>query len=170
MPTGPPRDLQTITKSQASRRGVKHQPKSACQASAEVGQPLPPCVVRTFPTASRARGARRTRLATAPGKRHARITLTRTRRSSRRSSGGPSGGTVRAWAPLAALRHSVPRRRRSASRPRRPPYPPGAATISAKRASCKSGPPSGALQCEAGQDHPQGRCASHVIAYGHPCG
>jgi len=27
-----------------------------------------------------------------------------------------------------------------------------------------------ALQFEAGQDHPQGRFASHVMAYGHPCG
>ena len=27
-----------------------------------------------------------------------------------------------------------------------------------------------ALQCEAGQDLPQERFASHVMAYGHPCG
>ena len=75
-------------------------------------------------------------------RRRARMTLTRTRRSSRRSPGGPSGETLRAWAPLAALRPSGPRRRRRASRPRGPPYRLGAATISAKRASCKSGPSS----------------------------
>jgi len=50
--------------------------------------------------------------------------------------------TVRAWAPLAALRPSGPRRRRRASRPRSPPHRLGAATVSAKRASCKSGPSS----------------------------
>jgi len=66
---------------------------------------------------------------------------------------GLPGETLRAWAPFAALRPSGPRRRRRASRPRGPTHRPGAATISARRANCKSTilP---ALQCEAGQRSP----------------
>jgi hypothetical protein len=46
----------------------------------------------------------------------------------------------------------------------------GAATVSARRASCKSGPSSRRSSVKPGRDHPQGRFASHVMAYGHPCG
>ena len=74
------------------------------------------------------------------GKRRARMTLTRTRRGSRRSSGGLGGERCAPGRPPAALRHSVPRRRRRASRPRDPPHQLGTATISARRASCKGGP------------------------------
>jgi len=94
------------------------------------------------------------------GDRRARMTLNRTRRSSRRSQGGCSGGTLRAWAPLAALRPSGPRRRRRASPPRSPPHRLSAATISARRASCKSGPSSrrssmkpGKITCKSASRH-----------------
>ena len=50
------------------------------------------------------------------------MTLTRTRRSSRRLPGGPFGGTLRAWAPP-ALRPCGPRRRQRTSHPRGPPHP-----------------------------------------------
>jgi hypothetical protein len=101
-----------------------------------------PCLgaVRTFPTASRARGARRDRLAAAHGKCRAMMTLTGARRSSAGHRAGLPGGTLHAWAPPAALRPSGPRRRRRASHPRSPPHRPGAATIS-RHANCKSGHP-----------------------------
>jgi hypothetical protein len=82
---------------------------------------------------------------------------------------GPFGGTLRAWAPPAALRPSGPRRRRRASHPRGPPRQLSAATISARRANCKSGPSSRRSSVKPGRDHPQGRFASHVMACGHPC-
>jgi hypothetical protein len=86
-----------------------------------------------------------------------RTALTQTRRSSCRSLGGFSGGTLRAWAPPAALRPFGPRRRRRASPPRDPPHWLGAATISARRASCKSGPSSERSSVQLRKVHSPGR-------------
>ena len=97
------------------------------------------------------------------------MTLTRTRRSSRRSPGGPFGGTLRAWAPPAALRPSGPRRRRRASLSPRPAAPAQRRNDQRQARELQERAILPALQCEAGQDHPQGRFASHVMAYGHPC-
>jgi hypothetical protein len=98
------------------------------------------------------------------------MTLTRTRRSSRRSQGrafrekrcapgrhlpllGPPGhGGVGALA--------VPAARRTGRAP--PRSAPGARTAKA--------PSSRRSSVKPGRDHPQGRFASHVMAYGHPCG
>ena len=90
-------------------------------------------------------------------------------RSSRRSLGRPFGGTLRAWAPPAALRPcraTAASARESSPRPAAPTQRRNdqrQARELQKRAILP------ALQCEAGQDHPQGRFASHVMACGHPC-
>jgi DNA-binding CsgD family transcriptional regulator len=72
---------------------------------------LPGDSVSTFPAVSRARGARRRRLARRPGKRRARMAVTR---ADATPADHPPvrGGTLRACAPPAALRPSGPRRRR----------------------------------------------------------
>ncbi len=104
------------------------------------------------------------------GKRRARIALIRTRRRSRRSLSGAFRGTSHAWAPPAALRPSGPRRRRRASCPRGPPHRLGRRNDQRQARQLQERAILPALQCAAGQDHPQGRFASHVMAYGHPCG
>jgi hypothetical protein len=76
-------------------------------------------------------------------------------------------GAVRAGRRLPLLGPAGPRRRRRASCPRGPRHRLGAATISARRAICKSGPSSRRSSVQPGRDHPQGRFASHVMAYGH---
>jgi len=77
-------------------------------------------------------------------------------------------GTLRAWAPPAALSpdghggvgaRAVPATRRTGRAPQR--SAPGARVA---RAAILP-----ALQYEAGQDHLQGRFTSRVMAYGHPC-
>ena len=97
------------------------------------------------------------------GKRREGIALTDARHSSPRSSGGRIGETLRAGAPPAALRPSrataasarqlflrlaAPARRRNDQRQARELQ---------ERAILP------ALQCEAGEDHPQGRFASYVM-------
>jgi len=77
---------------------------------------------------------------------------------------------LRARAPPAALTKALRGRGGVGARvvPAAPRTRPGAATISARR-ELQEQAILPALQCEAGQDHPQGRFASHVMAYGHPC-
>ena len=109
-------------------------------------------VVMTFFTSSRARGARRDRLATAAGWGRARMTLTRRGAATVGHRAGLRG-TLRAWAPPAALSpdghggvgvRAVPATRRTGEAPQRS----APSARAAKRAILP------ALQCEARQRSP----------------
>jgi hypothetical protein len=82
------------------------------------------------------------------------MTLTRTRRSFYRLPGEALRGTLRAWAPLAALRPSGPRRRRRASRSPRPAAPAGRRNDQGQARELQKRAILPALQCEAGQRSP----------------
>jgi hypothetical protein len=76
---------------------------------------------------------------------------------------------LRAWAPLAALRpsgHAASAREPSPQ----PAAPAGRRNDQRQTRELQERAILPALQCEARQDHPKGRFASGVMAYGHPCG
>ena len=118
---------------------VKHLPGQDIRAGSRFGESFP----YVFKGRARRAGPGWPRLLASAARGMA---LIRARRRCRQSPGGPFQGTLRAWAPPAALRPSGPRRRRCTSPPRGPPHRLSAMAVSVRRANCKSGPSSRALQ------------------------
>jgi hypothetical protein len=126
--------------------------------------------VRTFSTSSRARRARRAR-AWPP------LLVNAARKMAPRRHGAvhaghqawPFGETLRAGRrlPLLALPGTAASARELSPRPAAPAERRNDRRQARKLQERAILP---APQCEAGQDHPQERFASRVMAYGHPCG